>query len=348
MTIGTGHVMIRETMRLGADLRDLAVSVAQPVRTVADAAGLSRMRTLFLVGNGDSAHAATGAEWAFDHLRVRCEAMRTQRFADHGLASLVNTAPGSVAVIVLSASGGTPAALQVVSRAKAKGAVTIGVTATAGSELTRVADLHVVAELPEKEPSPGIRTYQAGMCVLMRLAMAVAAGPTARALESEMDLVAGHIECTVTELLAECAGAAGVLARSPAVLCLGSGSQAGTAAYAAAKLVEGSGIPAFAQDLDEWRHVDRLIDPQVPLIIIAAPGETAQLAAGVAVEAHRSGRCVIAVAPAGALPATFELPVRGTCHEALSPLLYSVFAPLLAAAVGNMLGRVPFHYRHQY
>ena len=53
--------------------------------------------------------------------------------------------------------------MQAIERAKENGALTVALTGTPNSAVTQVADRSVVVELPHKERSPGIRTYQASL-----------------------------------------------------------------------------------------------------------------------------------------------------------------------------------------
>jgi glucosamine--fructose-6-phosphate aminotransferase (isomerizing) len=346
MSVNDAQVLLREAMQLGADLRAHRAGVADSVRAVVAAARLTRSDSFYFVGNGDSGYVASAAEWAFDSLGLHAEALAPRRFLDRNLPRLVASATARHVVFVLSASGRTPAALELAARARAHDLTTIGITTTPDSPLTQSTDFSVVVELTGKEASPGVRTYQASMFVALLFAVAVADDAAAHALELELDLLPARIDETVALSQPICEQAAAMLVDAPAVLCVGSGSQAGTARFAAAKLVEGAGIPAFAQDLDEWCHVERLIDPRNPVIVIAPPGQSEQLATKVSQLADRSGRAVVLVAPASSENATaLRMPIAGECSEALSPFLYSVWVPLLAASTASLLGRTPFHFR---
>ena len=76
----------------------------------------------------------------------------------------------------------------------------------------------------------------------------------------------------------------------------GTGPAGGTAMYAAAKVVEAAGLPAYAQDLEEYWHIERFADPaDAPLVVLAPPGLGHPRAAELAAAATGRGRRVIAV-----------------------------------------------------
>ena len=73
-----------------------------------------------------------------------------------------------------SASGGTKSVVQAVERANELGVLTIVLTGTPGSVVTQVADRAILVDVPNKQRSPGIRTYQASIMGMLLLAMKVA------------------------------------------------------------------------------------------------------------------------------------------------------------------------------
>jgi glucosamine--fructose-6-phosphate aminotransferase (isomerizing) len=102
---------------------------------------------------------------------VSCETMSAQRFVDYGAVWMRNAAPHQTLVLATSASGGTQRIVQAIERAKGHGALTIALTGMPKSAVTQVADRSIVVELPQKERSPGIRTYQASLLGMLLVAI---------------------------------------------------------------------------------------------------------------------------------------------------------------------------------
>lgn len=346
-------VLVRQIGVLGADLRQLAPPLAEQARACAAAGGWGAVRHVALVGAGDSHHAACAAEFAFERLaRVACEASSTGQFVAYGAPALdFRSAP--VLVVAASASGRTPSVVEAIRQARAHGALTIAVSCRRDSPAAESAAGVVAAELRGLERSPGIRTFQATLLSLLTIAIAlgeagsVLDGEVAAALRAELAELGDAIDTTAAGLAERCRDVAAEIANARVVAVLGSGPSLGTARFAAAKLIESAGIPAIAQDLEEWWHVERHALPEdMPVFVLAPPGRSHVCATDVAAAARSLGRRVFAVADAADRElrehSDLFLPVVGMTREELSPLLYHVFASYVASFVAELSGRRPF------
>ncbi|MCY4390253.1 MAG: SIS domain-containing protein [Desulfurellaceae bacterium] len=348
------EVMFGQVAGLADDLRQLTRPFEQQVRAVLTPSEWQAVRKVYLTGDGDSYHASCAAEMAFEAIAdVACEPLSAQRFLDYGAAWMRPAAPSQTLVIATSASGGTERVVQAIERAQKYGALTVALTGTPNSAVTQVADRSVVVELPHKERSPGIRTYQASLVGMLLVAMQLgerqgrhAQEETGR-LRQELIALADVVDTTTNAIQAVCREVAELIAASPIVVMLGSGPSYGTALYSAAKLVEAAGVFTMGQDLEEWWHVERFAYPvDMPVFVIAPPGRSHWRAQSVAATARGLGRRVIAVTHKGDTEVTrhahMVLPVQGEVREEFSPLLYHLFASYVAAHVAERLGRCPF------
>jgi glucosamine--fructose-6-phosphate aminotransferase (isomerizing) len=274
-------------------------------------------------------------------------------FSEYTAPFMPNAGQGRSLVIAVSASGGTERVVQAIEAANVHGAVTVAVTGSPGSPVTQVADRTLTVELANLESSPGIRTYQASLLAL--LLIAIHAGETRGhqrqlqpdALRREIIELADGIEATTRVIKDRCREAAALIADAPVMVMAGSGPNYGTALFSAAKMIEAAGVFAMGQDLEEWRHVERLAYPDdMPTVVIAPPGRSHSHAALVAAQARDLGRRVITVTVDGdtdvARHAQAVLLVRAEMREEFTPLLYHLFANYLAAFVAQQLGRGPF------
>lgn len=348
------EVMFGQVAGLADDLRRLTHPFEQQVRAVLTPSEWKAVKKVYLTGDGDSYHASCAAEMAFEATAdVACEPLSAQRFLDYGAAWMRPAAPSQTLVIATSASGGTERVVQAIERAKEYGALTVALTGTPNSAVTQVADRSVVVELPHKERSPGIRTYQASLVGMLLVAMQLgerqgrhAQEETGR-LRQELIALADVVDTTTNTIQAGCREVADMIATSPIVVMLGSGPSYGTALYSAAKLVEAAGVFTMGQDLEEWWHVERFAYPvDMPVFVIAPPGRSHWQAQSVAATARGLGRRVIAVTHKDDTEVTrhthMVLPVQGEVREEFSPLLYHLFASYVAAHVAERLGRSPF------
>lgn len=357
------EVMLRQARAIGDDIRRLAEPVDEQVSAVLAQRWQRLVTRIRVVGCGDSLHAGLAAGWAFAAVPgVDYAAVPAFEYSAYPPAPWPPST-GRELVVAVSASGGTPSAIDAVRTATARGAETIAVVGRAGSPLAAAAGHCIVVPLPDAEPSPGIRTFNASLVALLLLARCLTAArgrgrglariwegsPAIRddavvARRAELSGVADVVDATNDALAGRTAAVQEALADADALVVLGSGPSYGTARHAAAKLVEGAGILAHAQDIEEWRHVERFAIPaDLPLIVVAPAGHSAERAARTATSAGALGRRVVVVAPEDPADATrLALPVVGTVGEALSPLAYQLFAPHLAACWADRLGRVPF------
>jgi len=348
------EVMFRQVAGLAGDVRQLTRSFEQQVRAALTPSEWRAVKKIYLTGDGDSYHASCAAEMAFEAIAgVDCEPLSAQRFLDYGAAWMRPAPPHQTVVIATSASGGTERVVQAIERAKENGALTVALTGTPNSPVMQAADRSVVVELPHKERSPGIRTYQASLVGMLLAAIQLGelqdryAQEEAERLRRELVDLADAVDATTSAIQAGCREVADMIAASPVVVMLGSGPSYGTALYGAAKLIEAAGVFAMGQDLEEWWHVERFAYPvDMPVCVIAPPGRSHWRAESVAATARGLGRRVIVVTHRDdtqvSRHAHIVLPVQGEVREEFSPVLYHLFASYVAAHVAERLDRCPF------
>ena len=348
------EVMVGQVEGLAGDLRALTGPFGQQIRTLLTPLEWRSVKKVYLTGDGDSYHASCAAEMAFETIAdVSCEPISAQRFVDYGAAWLRQVAPRQTLVIATSASGGTQRVVQAIESAKEHGALTVALTGIPKSAVTQVADRSIVVELPQKERSPGIRTYQASLLGMLLVAIQLGEMQSkcnqeeANLVRQELAALADVVDATTDTIKGRCREVADMIADTPTMVMLGSGPSYGTALYSAAKMVEAAGIFAMGQDLEEWWHVERFAYPvDMPVFVIAPPGRSHWRASDLAATARGLGRRVIAVTHTDdtevSRHAHVVLPVQGKVREEFSPLVYHLFASYVAAAVAERLERSLF------
>ncbi|HTZ44971.1 MAG TPA: SIS domain-containing protein [Jatrophihabitans sp.] len=258
-----------------AELRHQVTQLAHDVPALAatsdaawpDALAGRRPRRLLVVGNGDSHCAALAALLAFARAGVAATAATPAELAAH--PELAGVAGYDLTVLV-SASGGSPVMAAAAGALRELGVPTVALTGRPDSPLGAGCDRTACWSLPGLAPAPGIRTYQANLLLLLGLAARLDTG-------QGIGGGAGELADAVAGATGAAAGPAGQLAdlvtRHPvpaAPMFAGTGPRLGTARYAAAKVIESTGLPAAGHDLDDWWHVQRFSRPvHAPLVLLA-------------------------------------------------------------------------------
>lgn len=347
-------VMVKQVHDLPNVMREQTRVFDMLVRNVLNPLEFMSVRRIFVVGDGDSYHASMASEMAFENIaKIPCEPMSAQRFLDYGAEWMPVPNPNSTLVVGISASGKTQRVIQSMERAKQFRALTIGLTGTEGSPLTKAADRTLSVQLPDMGPSPGIRTYSGSLMGLALLAIRIGElknhyhQTEAGKMRQELADLSGILEATIQAADKPARDAAAAWKDANAMVWVGSGPSYGTAIFSAAKTVEAAAVFSIGQDLEEWWHVERFILPSnMPTFIVAPPGRSYWRAADLAKTAKQMGRRIAAVVQEGdkdiAPHADYVFPVMGQVREEFSPLVYHVAGDLFASYLTEQLGRKLF------
>lgn len=343
-------VMVREADRLAGDLAQLVPAAREQLRELVPAPRWTSFERVVLTGSGDSFHAAAAAALAIEQTaRVPCRYAGALAVSAYSEVELAAGDPSRTLVVGITASGATPSAIAALRAARAAGTATLAITGAAGAAIAADADATLVLPLHDREPSPGVRTWQASVVGLMLLGDALAEARLARPrlLAAGVTAMAVSIEHTRRTIAEHVEPLAEELAAAATVLFLGSGPSRGVAMFGAAKLIEAAGVGAFAQDVEEWSHVERLLHPlSLPVILLAPPGRAHRRVSEVAARARAQGRRLIAVVAEGdrevASHADVVVQVSGAQDELLSPLVTHLLATELAPRIATHRGRRAF------
>jgi glucosamine--fructose-6-phosphate aminotransferase (isomerizing) len=338
------QALSREVARLALDLDCMRPLVESRLPMIA--ARMDRLRPV-AVGSGDSRFAAIAASHAWRELAGVELSQRSPQ-------SLLYNPPSQDEVLVaVSASGCSSATVAAVGMPTA---LRIAITCSKGSPLAIAVDECIEIELPQSEPSPGVRTYQASLAMLIALAATVGEtrghiGSSAHVAFQKELFGLGETICATIDAAKSCSKPLALdIAQCGYVAVVGSGPHLGTAQYCAAKFIETAGVCAIAQDIEEWWHVERFAAPRTsPLIVLAPAGRSLERALTVARDAHGIGHPVTLVhnrpTNIGNLPMGCNLIRAGFMpSEALVPLTMAPFAPIIAHDVAVLLGRRPFEF----
>jgi glutamine---fructose-6-phosphate transaminase (isomerizing) len=203
-----------------------------------------------IAGCGDSWFVGMGVRHALETLTGRpCLAVQALDFAayDH-----VGTGPNGL-VLGLSAGGNTPAVMAALRMARARGAIAVGLSNTAGSAILTEFDGGLQVHATRRGwPT---QSSTAAMALLVKLGLAIAP-PSPRHAQIAAALADAPVlaDTTLAQCDAAAAQAAHAIADATTVFFAGAGPHYATACFAAAKLRELAPVHAAAFPLEELHH----------------------------------------------------------------------------------------------
>ena len=295
-------------------------------------------QAIYTAGCGDSFYAGLACEMAFARLcRLPVKALSSMQFARYETDCL---SPQAV-VFGISNSGHVSRSIEAVNLARAAGAETIAVTGNASSGIAQAAAAAVAVPIPSMGRSPGIRSYTVQLLSLFLCALhlgeirQVLSTEEAQAWRQQLRDIAASMDATIQANDAPAKQLAERLGTAQNWVFMGSGPSYATALFIAAKLVEGCGANAWAQDIEEWAHIQFFNQQEeTPTCVIMPPGRSANRALELLPYAKGIGRPTLVVASHAQSftpeQADLVLPVAGTVPEILSPLVYCLAGELLA------------------
>jgi glucosamine--fructose-6-phosphate aminotransferase (isomerizing) len=294
-------------------------------------------REILLCGCGDSYYAALAIEFALSELtslKVRAAPSMMAgrylipRFAKQGVKPLV---------IGISASGEVARTIEALELGKDIDAATLAITTNPEGRLARLADRFLAIDVPEMPLVPGLLSYLASLMMGFALANAFADPSIQLNLRNAMTSLFHEFETWFEQETVQARVIAGQIKRREPVVFIGSGSAYTSSLFAAAKVVESVGLSAWANELEEWTHIEYFSEPTNMLTwIMSSGGRTFTREQEVNVAAEMIGRNVI-LSRWRAQPS-----IDPALHEILSPLLLWVGPAAFSSHLAEKFSELPF------
>jgi glucosamine--fructose-6-phosphate aminotransferase (isomerizing) len=293
---------------------------------------------VLLTGCGDSYYAGLATELAFETLTgLAVDVQPSLQGGRYAIPSL--TAPA--VVFSVSHSGRVSRTIETVVLARARGLDTVAVSGNPDSPISREARWTLAHQLVTGGQTPGVRSYTQAQLFLVLAAIYI--GECRGVLESDQVTVLKQTLRDIPDILEASLQETDHLAHRLAeqwremgqFLVIGGGPSYANALFSAAKLVEACGVNAIAQDLEEWAHIQFFLkEPMLPTLLIAPPGRCFDRVLELtAVIQGLTGLCTVVGAHDESTlrhQAAHYFGIHGRVNEALSPLLTSMPAELLA------------------
>jgi glucosamine--fructose-6-phosphate aminotransferase (isomerizing) len=237
-------------------------------------------------------------------------------------------------VIGLTSGGNTPAVINALARAKAEGAIAVGMSNTPGSPAMTGFDAGLLVHASRKGwPT---QSSMASIALLAALASHLAAesAPDTDSwatddLPTALDSLPACIDALIARIDGPVARIAAAFADAPMTIFTGAGPDFAAASFGAAKLRELTPTHAFALPLEEMHHY-RLPKRGDRLVIVATAPEARERALDTALVARAEGARSFAV-------------LRALDAEIIARVDHHVVVPEAAGPLAAIMATVPLH-----
>jgi glucosamine--fructose-6-phosphate aminotransferase (isomerizing) len=332
------QMMYSQIVSQPALLEEVFDRAEQRVRDVLSHFQGQQWRAIYTAGCGDSFYAGLACEMAFTRFcRLPVKALPAMHFARYE----VDNVSAPAVLFGISNSGGVSRTIEAVAMARDAGIDTIAVTGNSTSRITQEAAATLAVTIPAMGRAPGIRSYTVQLLTLFLCALRL--GEMRHVLSSEEAIrwrqrlrhVATSMEETIAANDAPIRRLVEHWRDEQDWVFVGAGPSYATALFSAAKLVESCGVHAWAQELEEWGHIQFFNRrARTPTCVIVPPGRSVDRALELLPYVKGIGRYTIAVASSEQpfLPTQVDmvLPVPHLADEVFSPLVYCLAGELLA------------------
>ena len=336
-------------------LPDLLRSETWPMearfRLVLSTPEIYRIRRIVLLGSGDSHAAALACAHAMGHLTgLSVQAVTAMEGARY-LPATLGPRLDDLLVVAISNSGEAARVVEAGKRLAARGALVIALTASPQSSLAKAVGRVLDITIAPSRPAPGVRSYVAALLGLMLLAIRMAEVKMRITMDSAQTLrkaivdLAAPVEAAIQVSRASLPTIARAWSSYVSADVIGSGPELGTAAYAAAKLIEAVGVHAAVQEGEEFHHLNYYVARRAstPAIVFWPQGSAAESRLselwGYLVKLERPRLLVASGRERSDDPHILSLP---PAPLELAPILHVVPAAALAAEWGSAIGSAPF------
>ena len=234
--------------------------------------GDGTVKRVILCGSGDSHHAALGLEMIFRTLANRHVQAGSSMYVSRYLIPDPGTGNQETLLVAISSSGEVARTIEALEMGNEIGAQTLAITSNIESTLAKTAGIVLPIELPDFPSGPGLLSYLGSMlmgyALAARLCDAAAAQPLLSSLEN-LPAILGRWMPDQLELGRRFANEV----KDGTCVMLGAGPAYSSALFGAAKTIEAAGERVWAQELEEWAHVEYFCEPaDMTMWILSADG----------------------------------------------------------------------------
>ena len=238
--------MLAQEAAIGATLEAEAGALA----SIGAMARARRIDHVVVLGCGDSWFVGMGVRHAFERLTGR--PLIAAQALDFAAFDHAGTGPGGL-VVGISAGGNTPVVMDALRAARRRGAMTVGMSNTAGAPLLVEFDGGLLVHATRRGWPTQSSTATMALLVALGLAI-VGEGPERTAIAAGLATAPAAGRATLAAADAAMAALGSALADAREIFFAGAGPHFATACFGAAKIRELSPVHATAFPLEELHH----------------------------------------------------------------------------------------------
>ena len=294
------------------------------------------VRKVVLYGSGDSHHAALGLEMIFRTLSKRRVQAGSSMYVSRYLVPDLGETSQETLLVGISSSGEVARTIEALEMGNEIGVQTLAITSDVESTLAKTAGNLLPVELPDFPAGPGLLSYLGSMLMGYALAERLCDDSLAQRLSEVLETLPVVLERWMPDQLQLGRRFANEVQDGTCVI-IGGGPAYGSALFGAAKVIETAGERVWAQELEEWAHLEYFCEPaNMTTWILKTDGRCRSREAEVINAAQAISRR-LAVSSWGGGDGWHPL-----LREGLSPLALWVAPAAYAAERSIILDAVPF------
>lgn len=218
------------------------------------------VRKVVLYGSGDSHHAALGLEMVFRTLAKRQVQAGSSMFVSRYLVPDLGETSQETLLVGISSSGEVARTVEALEVGNEIGAQTLAITSNAESTLAETASVVLPVDLPDFPPGPGLLSYLGSMLMGYALAARLGDDDSVQHLSNALERLPLILERWLPGQL-ESGRRFAHDVRDGTCVTVGGGAAFASALFGAAKVIEAAGERAWAQELEEWAHLEYFCEP---------------------------------------------------------------------------------------
>lgn len=297
---------------------------------------VDEIEEVLLCGCGDSHHAALGLEFAFDLWSGRRIRAAPAMFTSRYLVPRLEPPARKTLVIGISASGEVARTNEAIILANEMEAKTMAFTSNPDSSLGQVAKVCVSIPTPTFT-GPGLLSYISSLLMGYACCGTLAREDHREEIISCIGEVPALLDHWIPSELEKGFNFAQATETSQEAVFIAGGSLFGSANFSAAKAIESAGAHAWAQEIEEWAHLEYFCEPSdMPTWFLTAGGRTESREQEVFEAARVIGRRMNISRWEG------EINWNSNTREALAPLALWAGPVAYAARLAELWDEKPF------
>lgn len=215
---------------------------------------------VILCGSGDSHHAALGLEMIFKTLAKRQVQAGPSMYISRYLVPDLGETSQATLLVGISSSGEVARTIEALEIGNEVGAQTLAITSNIDSTLARIANSVLQVDLPDFPSGPGLLSYLGSMLMGYALASSLCDGDSAQRLLKGLETLPVILEHWMPDQL-EIGRRFAHEVQDGTCVMVGGGLAYASALFGAAKVIEAAGEKVWAQELEEWAHLEYFCEP---------------------------------------------------------------------------------------